>query len=67
MYCQFCNHNGHTDWRLPNTDERDEIATIHPDIVMGYWFNIDPAKRTKNIALQDTPVLSLYVIPVRDI
>jgi hypothetical protein len=21
LYCQFCNHNGYTDWRLPTLDE----------------------------------------------
>ena len=21
LYCQFCNHNGHRDWRLPTRDE----------------------------------------------
>ncbi len=51
LYCQFCNHNGYTDWRMPTADEW--ICDV--DIPFSSWYISDP------------DVYASCVVPVRDI
>lgn len=53
VYCQFCAHNGYTDWRLPTFAECKEYG-------LGYdhWWQVDMKFR---------PGLLAPVNPVRDI
>ena len=55
LYCLFCNHNGHSDWRLP-TQEEFSHANILDSMVWcdgDYW--------------QFIKFTSWYVVPVRDV
>ena len=44
LYCLFCRHNGHSDWRLPTYDEWHDINEIpwrvwyEIRLESGYWF-----------------------------
>jgi hypothetical protein len=54
LYCQFCNHNGHNDWRMPTYQESVDYN------FMGWgWY----------IEYNNYPDynISRYTIPVRDI
>ena len=52
LYCTFCRHNGHSDWRLPTYDEWDSISVIP----WGVWF-----------LNRGTDSNTWFVLPVRDI
>jgi hypothetical protein len=55
LYCQFCNHNGHTDWRMPTNDE---YTWLHSE---GYW-----CWDTSDVGgLDHEASATFHVIPVR--
>ena len=37
LYCLFCNHDGHNDWRMPTREERDTCDSIRFWIVDDEW------------------------------
>jgi hypothetical protein len=68
IYCQFLEHNGHTDWRLPTYDEYFTISresghdsgvvSVFPwgvGVKWGWWIG------------REAPYQTLYVFPVRDV
>lgn len=56
LYCQFCTHNGYTDWRMPTWDEFWQTHGINA----GCWYENKWYGAPKHLYLQT-------VIPVRDI
>lgn len=52
MYCQFCNHNGYVDWRLPTRQEYTNVRSI-----CGWYVD----------STYQNYVDALTVTPVRDI
>jgi hypothetical protein len=56
LYCQFCNHNGYTDWRLPTAYEYFRGPASHA-IELSWYVDID----------EPYIDVGLPVVPVRDI
>jgi hypothetical protein len=50
LYCQFCNHGGYNDWRMPTSLEWFDVAHLHG------WYR----DRLKLLTLES------QVVPVRD-
>lgn len=62
VYCQFCTHNGYTDWRLPTWDECCSSASnIYFRINSKFCWYSDIKRFTFH------PHPNRKVIPVRDI
>lgn len=59
LYCQFLEHNGHTDWRMPVFDDLSDVTT-HLNTGSKYygWIEDDDL-------INDDVQLS--ILPVRDI
>ena len=58
IYCRFCKHNGHNDWRLPTLHEYNQSSTCIDNTLYCVWLQGDRYEHEK---------LGWRVVPVRDI
>ena len=56
LYCQFCDHNEHLDWRMPTAEEYRYYS-----ITYGWYVNTESIRRAYHSAA------TRRVTPVRDI
>jgi hypothetical protein len=57
LYCQFLDHNGYNDWRLPTMEELKVIYDIDNDFTTGcYWSSTDINEQSPDYSKEDSCV-----------
>lgn len=66
LYCSFCNHGGHTDWRMPSQFEYYSVVITEPNFAC--WYT-DLHERSRYWWSRYGVRLDAewHVIPVRDV